>query len=63
MLTIDHVDNNGAEHRREIGGGGEKLYRWLKREGYPPGYQVLCFNCNVGRHLGNGVCPHEEAGR
>jgi hypothetical protein len=21
---------------------------------------VLCFNCNVGKHLNNGRCPHED---
>lgn len=51
ILTIDHIDpslvvkNNG---RRE---GGYELYRRLKREGFPSGYQVLCFNCNIKKHL------------
>jgi hypothetical protein len=31
----------------------------LKKRGYPPGYRVLCFNCNRGRYLNGGVCPHE----
>lgn len=44
-LTIDHVNGNGAEHRRVIGViGGTRFYYWLKREGYPEGYQTLCFN-------------------
>jgi hypothetical protein len=21
-------------------------------------YQLLCSNCNHGKHLNNGVCPH-----
>lgn len=60
MLTIDHVNNDGAEHRRRIRRHG--LYAWLKQQGYPPGYQVLCFNCNVGKHLNDGVCPHQTGG-
>jgi hypothetical protein len=30
------------------------------RENYPPEYQVLCFNCNCGRALNGGRCPHED---
>lgn len=50
ILTIDHIDGNGADHRREIqgknnGGGGSNFYRWLKKNNYPTGFQVLCFSC------------------
>lgn len=38
---------------------GDKLFAYLKRAGYPPGYQVLCFNCNCGRAKRGGVCPHK----
>jgi hypothetical protein len=30
------------------------------RNGFPPGYQVLCMNCNHGKRMNNGVCPHKE---
>jgi len=49
ILTIDHIDGNGAEHRREIGmagRGGDPFYQWLKKNNYPDGFQVLCYNCN-----------------
>jgi len=49
ILTIDHVNDNGAEHRREIGlagRGGYPFYQWLKNNSYPDGFQVLCYNCN-----------------
>lgn len=60
LLTIDHMNNNGAEERRLAGNkGGKQFYQWLKNQGFPPGYQVLCFNCNAGRHLNNGICPHQ----
>ena len=42
-LSIDHINNNGAEHRREI--GRVSIYRWLKARNYPDGYQTLCMNC------------------
>lgn len=45
-LSIDHINGNGAEHRRVEGtGGGRPFYSWLKRNGYPEGYQTLCMNC------------------
>lgn len=62
FLTIDHVNNDGATHRREIGSAGSSFYRWLKNNGYPPGFQVLCYNCNCGRNANNGTCPHHLEG-
>ena len=65
FLTIDHINNNGAEHRRKLFGkkfnrlGGYAFYAWLKRHGYPEGYQVMCYNCNCGRDKNNGICPHK----
>jgi len=48
-LTIDHIDDNGAEERERIfhnkHRAGIDFYRWLRKNGYPEGYQVLCFNC------------------
>jgi hypothetical protein len=35
------------------------LHRWLKNSGYPPGFQVLCFNCNFAKHR-KGQCPHHH---
>ncbi len=65
MLTIDHIHNDGGEHRKQMGhrGAGTSLYRVLIKEGFPRGrYQLLCFGCNwaKGRF---GVCPHEQARR
>lgn len=63
FLTLDHVENNGSEHRKAIGkaGRGAGIFRWLKEHGYPPGFQVLCMNCNHGKALNNGICPHKTA--
>ncbi len=58
FLTIDHIDNDGYRHRKKLGSGGSTLYRWLKKNNFPPGYRVLCFNCNSARHLNGGICPH-----
>jgi len=59
FLTIDHTDGNGSLQKAKDGirGGGVHLYRWLRDNGYPKGFQVLCMNCNVS--LGWwGYCPH-----
>ena len=58
VLSIDHINNNGAEHKKQI--GNVPLYRWLKRNEYPDGYQVLCMNCNVAKWI-YGYCPHVKA--
>jgi hypothetical protein len=62
FMTIDHVNNDGAIHRKTIGGvhGRSQIYRWLRRHAYPEGFQVLCFNCNSGRQLNGGICPHKQ---
>lgn len=61
FLSLDHVNGGGNAHRMSLSGtksGGGRIYLWLKRNGYPPGYQVLCMNCNFGRSMNGGVCPH-----
>lgn len=57
FLQIDHIDGNGAEHRKTIGRGAYQIYAWLKRNEYPEGFQVLCANCNWAKHF-QGACPH-----
>ena len=61
FLSIDHIDNNGAEERRSglYAGSGIGFYMWLRKSGFPSGYQVLCMNCNTGKHKNGGVCPHQ----
>ncbi len=49
-LTLDHINDDGAEHRR-FEKQAKNLYVWLRQRGYPSGYQVLCFNCNYLKHL------------
>lgn len=58
FLSIDHINNDGAEHRKKIGGSGTTMYYWLIRNNFPTGFQVLCFNCNQGKRI-LGVCPHK----
>ena len=66
FLSFDHINEDGAEQRRLIGANGSSdgtlgtLYRHLKHAGFPLTIQVLCHNCNMGKHLNGGTCPHEE---
>lgn len=56
FLTIDHINGNGNAHRREV---GANIAHWLVKNGFPPGFRLLCANCNFA--LGNyGICPHEN---
>ena len=48
VLCIDHINGNGNQERKKINRfGGNGFYRWLRTNGYPEGYQVLCANCNM----------------
>ena len=72
FLTIDHVHNDGAEHRRALAKesgwktsprsmSGSHMYFWLKNNGFPGGFQVLCANCNTGKSNDpDHLCPHER---
>lgn len=59
FLTIDHTNNDGNQHRKMTPCGGDKIYRWLKKNDYPKdGFALMCFNCNLGRRVNGGICPH-----
>ena len=55
-LSIDHIDGGGNAHRREIGvKNSHQLYKWIKANTYPLGFQVLCMNCQfIKRYEQNG---------
>jgi len=66
FLHIDHTDGNGAAQRRQLQKelgyypAGNNLPYWLKKNGYPAGFQVLCANCNLAKRV-DKVCPHQLA--
>jgi len=57
FLTIDHINSDGHKQHR---GDRKRLAYWLKKNDFPDGYQVLCFNCNCGRARNDGICPHKQ---
>lgn len=58
FLSIDHINNDGNEHRKVV--DRRKIYKWLAKNNYPEGFQILCMNCNFGKARNNGVCPHKS---
>lgn len=61
FLSVDHINNGGAKHRKELGivGGGIRFYFWLQKNKLPEGFQILCHNCNQAKGS-YGICPHKE---
>lgn len=51
VLTLDHIDPGTVVRRNGRREGGNDLYIRLRMDGYPKGYQVLCYNCNIKKHL------------
>lgn len=58
FLTLDHIDGC-TQSERKVERSGWMLCMRLEKLGYPSGYQVLCFNCNLGRERNGGICPHK----
>jgi hypothetical protein len=59
FLTLDHINNDGYIHRSEH--GYQIAARLAKEHNYSPTkFQLLCFNCNSGRAVNGGICPHKE---
>lgn len=70
FLTIDHKKGKkemlknkqlrklGYSHKRT----GKSLNNWLISTNHPPGFQILCWNCNVTKFL-YGKCPHKRRPR
>lgn len=55
FLCIDHI---GGKKQDGAPRGGWLFYSWLKKNGFPSGYRVLCHNCNMAIGF-YGYCPHE----
>lgn len=50
FLTLDHINKDGANHRETVTGNrrstGRRFWAWIIKNGFPPGFRVLCYNCN-----------------
>ena len=57
FLTIDHINNDGKKDRDGY------FYNRLRKGDIRKDLQVLCFNCNLGKSVNGGVCPHISVNR
>jgi len=67
FLTLDHINGLDETEKKSIWhlgkyyrkrSSGSALWSRLRSEGYPSGFQVLCWNCNCAKGL-YGACPHK----
>lgn len=60
-LTVDHIQNDG-NLRRERDHVGTSYFHRKVVSGFIDlsSYQVLCWNCNFSKHLGDGICVHQR---
>jgi hypothetical protein len=59
FLQLDHVHNNGAEHKRAVGRDQLAILNSVLDLGCPPDFQILCANCHLAKTMGV-ECPHLE---
>ncbi len=60
FLTVDHVGGGGGKHRREEP-AAVNLVRWLIKNGFPPGFRVVCWSCHCAGRRTDNRCPVHEA--
>jgi hypothetical protein len=58
FLTLNHINNDGKDHRREL--KQRSIYEWVVKNGFPDYLETNCWNCNSGRSVNGGICPHQE---
>lgn len=56
FLSVDHINNDGYKQRKLLKSG--KFYQWIVRNNFPMTLQLLCYNCNNGKRMNKGTCPH-----
>lgn len=61
FLTFDHINNDAYVERKEgkYKSTGLSFHLWLRKNNFPKNIQVLCWNCNCGKRVNNGICPHK----
>lgn len=52
-LSIDHIHGGGRKHGRDNNISIGHFYRWLRDNGFPEGFQVLCMNCQFIKEATN----------
>ena len=63
FLQLDHCFNDGCIERK-VYKTNARLWTKLKKDGWPKArHQLLCANCNFGKLLNKGICPHHAKDR
>ena len=57
FLEVDHINNDGGRHRR-TDKEARRITHWLIKNNFPPGFQILCSNCNRAKRIYK-ICPHK----
>lgn len=57
-LSIDHIKGGGRAHIKKF--HIKNLYRWLRLQGFPEGFQVLCMNHQFVKRATNGETRKKE---
>lgn len=58
LLSLDHVNGGGNQHRQEVKARGSSFYQWVVTNKFPALFRVLCGSCNSAYgHF--GWCPHQ----
>ena len=63
FLAIDHINNDGARHRRDNFSAKSHLHQVVINDGLEKAklkYQILCHNCNFAKSHWKG-CPHNNS--
>lgn len=56
FLSLDHINGGGRKQRQVI---KVRWWEWIIKNNFPPGFRVLCHNCNQSIGL-YGYCPHSK---
>lgn len=58
-LQLDHVNNDGADHRRNLKLKCSGVYEWAAKNNFPDSLQLLCANCHFAKTI-HGGCSNED---
>jgi hypothetical protein len=57
FLSLDHIGDDATEDKKKRDVWHLK-YITIIKEGFPKGLQTMCFNCQWGKRINGGFCPH-----
>ena len=55
FIAFDHMGARPKSHKNR---SGVALAKTLRNQNYPSRIQLLCHNCNTGKEIFGGICPH-----